>query len=133
MSNQKTVLPESKFYPLSIPDTWSGIELSSVYDDGQGNVEVTHNPNNISYYSVYLKDLNGEANCIADLITLAEAKAFCELLVKSVLNYKEDNDVEKSYHYYKPQPQDTKEEDFIELDVPISTPLWEDDKPTQDT
>jgi hypothetical protein len=84
---KKITLPEAKFYPLAVPEKWDNIEIESVWDDGEGNVEVTDDPESISYWSIYLHDVDGGVSCIADLTTEAEALVLKDLLTSAVKNY----------------------------------------------
>lgn len=83
-------LPEARFYPDAVPEKWDNVEMESFFEDEDGNCDVVVGDEEISYYSIYLHDVEGGVQCIADFPTEPEALVFRELLAKSVLNYTEN-------------------------------------------
>lgn len=84
---EKKKFPE--FYsPDSVPAQWDDIEVHGcavVADDG--SVE-TVDDDQAEFWSVYLHDVNGGVQCIADLETSEQASAFANLLEVIVKNHK---------------------------------------------
>jgi hypothetical protein len=73
------------FYPEAAIDPWDAIEIDAVFEDEDGNCEVvTDSGSPISYYSVYLHQVKGGVQCVADLSTMRHAQDLAELLEEAV-------------------------------------------------
>ena len=90
MENSIKKLPECRYYPDSVPEKWDNIEIESIQEDEDGNCEPVYGDEEISYYSVYLHNVEGGIQCIADFPTEPEALVFRDLLSRSVLNFKDN-------------------------------------------
>lgn len=79
-----------EFYPDAVPEKWDDIEVHPVFDDGKGNVEPCKKEEDASYFSVYLHDVNGGIQCVADCQLKEQAEALGNLLEKVSKNWQAD-------------------------------------------
>jgi hypothetical protein len=78
------------FYPRAImqePMHWDALEVHPVFEEEDGNCSVCE-PDEATFFSVYVHDVNGGVLCIADLPTLDEAEELRELIEVLLLTHK---------------------------------------------
>ena len=73
------------FIPLAAKNAWDGVEVHPVIDEN-GICSICE-AGEESFWSVYLHQIEGGVECIADLPTEELAYQFAFLLVTSVLSY----------------------------------------------
>ena len=89
-------LPEESmpnFSPASVPVKWDNVEVDPVVMDEEGNCEVTDNPEEATMWSVYLHDVKGGVQCVADVATEKQANDLAALILKAAKNF--DNSILK--------------------------------------
>ncbi len=71
------------FIPDAAKSKWDDIEVMPVFEDSNGNCEPCE-PEQANLYSVYLHQVTGGVQCIADLPTEKEANELAELLKTAI-------------------------------------------------
>ena len=74
------------FVPEAAKYAWDNIEVSPIWDDGNGVAKVCERGEE-SYWSVYLHQFEGGVRCIADLPTEILAYQFAHLLKNAVISH----------------------------------------------
>jgi hypothetical protein len=92
MEGLNTVLPT--FSPESVPAQWDNVEIEPVvYLPLQKSYEVadiTDHNHPPTHWSVYLHDVEGGVQCIADVETEQQANTLHDLLTKAVKQFKDN-------------------------------------------
>lgn len=93
MKNTKTHL---SFIPDAAKGKWDDIEIMPVFEDNNGNCEPCE-PEQANFYSVYLHQVTGGVQCIADLPTEKEANEFAKLLKTAIESYTTASTINEYY------------------------------------
>lgn len=79
------------FIPAAVPDQWDAIEMDGVaYLPEQDCCERVFEEGQATFYSVYLHDVNGGVQCVADLPDQKSAQNLYDLIEKAVKNKADD-------------------------------------------
>lgn len=75
----------TQFYPKAAEDHWDDVEVHAVWcEDGTDTCEPCDKDEDATFFSVYLHQLEGGIQCVADLPTREAAESLAELLRESV-------------------------------------------------
>jgi len=84
------------FIPNAAVDRWNNIEIEGIKCDGQGNCEPVYNEPP-DFYSVYLHQVEGGVQCIADVPTEQQAYDLANLIQNAVKSYKDNGYLTKPF------------------------------------
>lgn len=93
---KKAIAPkrQADFMPEGAQFQWDNIEIHPVCyinpEDGSDTFSTLCDEGEEDFYSVYLHDVNGGINCIADLPDAATAEKFADLLICAIKKYKDN-------------------------------------------
>lgn len=76
-----------RFFPKSAEGKWDSVEINPVFDDGKMSIDVVDEGNE-TYWSVYLHQIEGGVQCIADVDTKEQAFALKDLIETLIKSYK---------------------------------------------
>lgn len=90
------IIDQISFSPESASGEWSTIEVNPVRDTGDQSIEVCEEEK-ADFWSVYQRDKDGYAMCIADLPTKELADSFADLIKKVSQPKSKNMDLTKQY------------------------------------
>lgn len=86
------------FCPDQAKSKWDNIEIDACVDDGE-DTYVVHDEETPDFYSVYLHQVSGGVQCVADLPTEEDAIALANLLKNAVNSYTDNGYLPKNKEY----------------------------------
>lgn len=78
-----------KLCPLAAIPPWDDIEIQPCREVDDSTIEVCE-PEDAQFWSVYLRQVSGGVQCIADVAGRKEAVALSDLIKNAVLSYKDN-------------------------------------------
>jgi len=84
---QLKLVNKIKFVPSPATNAWDAVEIAGIVDDGTEANRVEDENDNPDYWSVYLHQVAGGVDCVADVPTEEQAKDLKLLLVNAVRSF----------------------------------------------
>jgi hypothetical protein len=76
--------------PEAIPSQWDNTEINAIWEDDKANCDVCEDETQASFFSLYLHDVEGGIQCVADCETREAAEKLETLINNAVKNYKDN-------------------------------------------
>lgn len=88
-----------EFIPDAVPDAWNNVEVEAIaIVDDKGSCEPVYGPDaRIDFYSVYLHNVEGGVQCVADVPDEATANKLASLIEKAVANHIKTENWERNH------------------------------------